>query len=179
MAYSSASLTLATIVQVVIAGPFYPTAMKALVFSRVIEMDLLIFLSTSATYIFSVVSFGYLVAKETLSTGQFFETSTRLVTLIMVGRWVATLARQKAMDSNSIRSLQASTAILVDKESGTEREIDARLLQYGDTFRISLTPESRPTALLLMGLLKLTSLCSLVNLGRWRNILSPWCSLGL
>lgn len=136
VAYSSASLTLATIVQIVIAGPFYPKALKALIFSRVIEMDLLIVLSTSAAYIFSVVSFGYLIAKHPLSTGQFFETSTLLVTLIMVGRWVAALARQRAVESISIRSLQPSTAILVDQESGTEREIDARLLQYGDTFKV-------------------------------------------
>ncbi|KAH7030720.1 p-type copper atpase [Microdochium trichocladiopsis] len=141
VAYSSASLALATVVQVVIAGPFYPKALKALVFSRVIEMDLLIVLSTSAAYIFSVVSFGYLIAEKPLSTGQFFETSTLLVTLIMVGRWVTALARQRAVESISIRSLQASTAILVDKESGTEREIDARLLQYGDTFKV--LPDSR------------------------------------
>ncbi|KAL4788787.1 E1-E2 ATPase-domain-containing protein [Aspergillus venezuelensis] len=136
VAYSSASLTLATVVQVVIAGPFYPKALKALIFLKVIEMDLLIVLSTSTAYIFSVVSFGYLIAKKPLSTGQFFETSTLLVTLIMVGRWVAALARQRAVESISIRSLQASTAILVDKESGAEREIDARLLQYGDIFKV-------------------------------------------
>ncbi|KAF5598202.1 Cu2+-exporting ATPase [Fusarium pseudoanthophilum] len=141
VAYSSASLALATIVQVVVAGPFYPKAIKALVFSRVIEMDLLIVLSTSAAYVFSVVSFGYLIAGKPLSTGQFFETSTLLVTLIMVGRWVAALARQKAVESISIRSLQSSTAILVDEKTGTGREIDARLLQYGDVFRV--LPDTR------------------------------------
>ncbi|RAL06014.1 cation-transporting P-type ATPase PCA1 [Aspergillus ibericus CBS 121593] len=141
VAYSSASLALATIVQVVIAGPFYPKALKAFVFSRVIEMDLLIVLSTSAAYIFSVVSFGYLIAEKPLSTGQFFETSTLLVALIMVGRWVAALARQRAVESISIRSLQASTAILVDKEGATEREIDTRLLQYGDIFKV--IPDTR------------------------------------
>ncbi|KIL93765.1 cu2+-exporting atpase [Fusarium avenaceum] len=141
LAYFSASLALATVVQVVIAGPFYPKALKALIFSKVIEMDLLIVLSTSAAYIFSVVSFGYFVAGKPLSTGQFFETSTLLVTLIMVGRWVAALARQRAVESISIRSLQASTAILIDTESGTEREIDARLLQYGDTFKV--LPDTR------------------------------------
>ncbi|RTE82670.1 hypothetical protein BHE90_002828 [Fusarium euwallaceae] len=141
VAYSSASLALATIVQFVVAGPFYPKAIKALVFSRVIEMDLLIVLSTSAAYIFSVVSFGYLIAGNPLSTGQFFETSTLLVTLIMVGRWVAALARQRAVESISIRSLQASTAILVDKKTKTEREIDARLLQHGDVFKV--LPDSR------------------------------------
>ncbi|KAF5970937.1 putative P-type ATPase [Fusarium bulbicola] len=141
VAYSSASLALATIVQVVVAGPFYPKAIKALVFSRVIEMDLLIVLSTSAAYLFSVVSFGYLIAGKPLSTGQFFETSTLLVTLIMVGRWVAALARQKAVESISIRSLQSWTAILVDEETGTEREMDARLLQYGDVFKV--LPDTR------------------------------------
>ncbi|KAI4663739.1 uncharacterized protein J4E78_004157 [Alternaria triticimaculans] len=139
IAYGSASLALATIVQVVIAGPFYPKALKALVFSKVIEMDLLIVLSTSAAYIFSVVSFGFLVSGKPLSTGEFFETSTLLVTLIMVGRWVASLARQKAAESISIRSLQTPTALLVD--DAEEREIDARLLQYGDIFKVA--PDSR------------------------------------
>ncbi|EON98444.1 putative copper-translocating p-type atpase protein [Phaeoacremonium minimum UCRPA7] len=140
IAYGSASLALATIVQVVIAGPFYPKALKSFIFSRMIEMDLLIVLSTSAAYIFSVVSFGYLVAHKPLSTGEFFETSTLLVTLIMVGRYVAALARQKAVESISIRSLQASTAILVNDDA-TEKEIDSRLLQYGDVFKV--VPDSR------------------------------------
>jgi heavy metal translocating P-type ATPase len=140
IAYNSASLALGTIVQVVIAGPFYPKAIKALVFSRVIEMDLLIVLSTSAAYIFSVVSFGYLVVGKPLSTGEFFETSTLLVTLIMVGRSMASLARQKAAESISIRSLQAPNAVLVAHD-GSEKEIDARLLQYGDGFKVA--PDTR------------------------------------
>ncbi|KAL8893308.1 MAG: hypothetical protein Q9192_005398, partial [Flavoplaca navasiana] len=139
--YGSASLALATLVQFVIAGPFYPKALKSLMFSRMIEMDLLIVLSTSAAFIFSVVSFGYLVAGQPLSTGEFFETSTLLVTLIMVGRYASALARQKAVESISIRSLQASTATLVDQAGGRKTEIDARLLQYGDVFQID--PDSK------------------------------------
>ncbi|KAI1105184.1 heavy metal translocatin [Jackrogersella minutella] len=132
--YGSVSLALATIVQVAIAGPFYPKALKSLVFSRVVEMDLLIVLSTTAAYTFSVVSFGYQVSGQPLSTGDFFETSTLLVTLIMVGRWISALARQKAVESISIRTLQASTATLISS-SGTETDIDTRLLQYGDIFK--------------------------------------------
>lgn len=139
IAYGSASLALATMVQFIIAGPFYPKALKALIFSRIIEMDLLVVLSTTAAYVFSVVSFGYLVAGQPLSTGEFFETSTLLVTLIMVGRYVAALARQKAVESISFRSLQASTAVLV--EGGSEREIDVRLLQHGDVFKV--IPDSK------------------------------------
>ncbi|AJQ12518.1 Pca1p [Saccharomyces cerevisiae YJM1355] len=136
----SASMGLATIIQVLIAGPFYSNALKSLIFSRLIEMDLLIVLSTSAAYIFSIVSFGYFVAGRPLSTEQFFETSSLLVTLIMVGRFVSELARHRAVKSISVRSLQASSAILVD-ETGNETEIDIRLLQYGDTFKV--LPDSR------------------------------------
>ena len=138
--FVSISLAFATIIQFVVAGPFYPKALKALIFSRVIEMDLLIVLSTSAAYIFSVVAFGHLVAHKPLSSGEFFETSTLLVTLIMIGRYIAALARQKTVESISIRSLQTSSATIVDKD-GVEKEIDARLLQYGDVFKVS--PDSR------------------------------------
>ncbi len=139
--HGSVSLALASIVQVVVAGPFYPNALKALIFSRMIEMDLLIVLSTSAAYVFSLVSFGYLVSGRPLSTGQFFETSTLLVTLIMVGRFVSALARQKAVESISIRALQIPTAILAAEDGTREKEIDSRLLQYGDIF--SVMPDSR------------------------------------
>ncbi|KAK9368310.1 copper-translocating P-type ATPase [Lipomyces kononenkoae] len=139
--YSSASLALATIVQVVIAGPFYPKALKSLIYSRMIEMDLLIVLSTSTAFIFSVVSFGYLAAGQPLSTGEFFETSTLLVTLIMIGRYVGALARQKAVESISLSFLQTPTAILVDEAGSNEREIDVRLLQYGDIFKV--VPDSK------------------------------------
>ncbi|KAJ4368852.1 hypothetical protein N0V83_005934 [Neocucurbitaria cava] len=137
--FSSICLAFATIIQFVVAGPFYPKALKALVFSRVIEMDLLIVLSTSAAYIFSVVAFGRLAADRPLPTGQLFQTSTLLVTLIMIGRFVAAFARQKAVETISIRSLQSSMATIVDEDA--EKEIDARLLQYGDVFRVS--PDSK------------------------------------
>lgn len=134
LAYSWASLALATLVQFLIAGPFHVTALKSLIFSRIVEMDLLVVLSTSTAYIYSVVSFGYLAAGHPLSIDEFFETSTLLVTLIVLGRYMAAHARQKAAEFISIRSLQASTAILVE-ETG-ESEIDIRLLQHGDVFKI-------------------------------------------
>ncbi|KIX03730.1 copper-translocating P-type ATPase [Rhinocladiella mackenziei CBS 650.93] len=139
--YGSVSLALATIIQIVVAGPFYPVAFKNLVFSRLIEVDLLIVLSTSTAYLFSVIAFAYQVKGEPLSTGDFFEASTLIVSLIMLGRFISSWARQRAAESISFRTLQASTALLVDGESKTDLEIDARLLQYGDIFKVS--PESR------------------------------------
>ena len=47
IAHGYSSLALATLVQFIIAGPFYPKAFKALIFSGIIEMDLLIVISTT------------------------------------------------------------------------------------------------------------------------------------
>ena len=134
--YGAISLGLATIIQIFIAGPFYPRALRTLIFSRTVEMDLLIALSTSAAYVYSVTAYGYQVAGKPLSTGEFFETSTLLVTIIMIGRTLSAYAKQRAMVSISIESLQTPTALLLDAETGKEQEIDARLLQYEDLFKV-------------------------------------------
>ncbi|KAF2837487.1 heavy metal translocatin [Patellaria atrata CBS 101060] len=141
MAYESASLGLATIIQALVVWIFYPSAFKSLVHSKVIEVDMLIVLSTTAAYTFSIVAFVYYVLKEPLSTGTFFETSTLLVTLILLGRFMSEFARQRATESVSIRSLQPTTALVLSRDRSTVEEIDSRLLQYGDVFRIP--PDTR------------------------------------
>ncbi len=78
-----------------------------------------------------------------LPTGEFFETSTLLVTLIMLERWMSAFARQRAVESVSIGSLQAETAVLCDADGRGDEQIDARLLQYGDFFKVP--PDSRIT----------------------------------
>ena len=134
IAYGSGSLALATLVQFIIAGPFYPKALKTLFFAGMIEMDLLIVISTTTAYVYSVIAFVYKIKGQPLSTGDFFETSTLLVTLIMCGRLASAYARRKAADSISIQALQPSTAIL--SEAGNERVIDVREFQYGDLFKV-------------------------------------------
>jgi Cd2+-exporting ATPase len=139
--YGSISLALATMIQIFVASPFYISAIKSLIFSRVIDMDLLIVLSSSTAYIFSVAAFGYLVKGDSPLVGQYFETTALLITLIMVGEYVSALARQRAVESISIQSLQATTALLVTNNGTSLRRIDTRLLQYGDIFHV--IPESR------------------------------------
>ena len=134
IAYSSSSLALATLVQFIIAGPFYPKALKALIFSRMIEMDILIVISTTIAYLYSVVAYVYQIIGIPLSTGEFFQTSTLLTTLIMCGRLASAYARKKAMKSISIEALQPSTAILVEETK--EMLIDLREFQYGDLFKV-------------------------------------------
>ncbi|RDX54158.1 heavy metal translocatin [Lentinus brumalis] len=134
-AYSIASLVLATIVQVAITGPFYISSFKSLLFSRLVETELLIVLSTTAAYVYSVVAFAFDMIGRPLVSGEFFETSTLLVTLIMLGQVVSSIARQRAIEAISIRSLQERMACIVLPD-GTESVVDVRLLHYEDTFKV-------------------------------------------
>lgn len=139
LAYGSLSLALATIIQVVVAGPFCLAAIRSLIFARAVDMNLLVALSTTVTYVVSVVSFIYLVQGHKLGIGLFFETSALLVTLIMVGRLAAAYACHKAMKSASIRSLQPTTFTVKNPADGCKsigEELDVRLLQYGDVFQV-------------------------------------------
>ena len=107
-------------------------------------MDLLIVISTTTAYIYSVVAFVYEIKGKPLPTGGFFETSTLLVTLIMCGRLLSTYARRKAADSISVQALQPSKALL--SKDGKERLINVSEFQYGDLFKVlsdSVVPTDR------------------------------------
>jgi Cu2+-exporting ATPase len=102
-------------------------------------MDMLVVISITAAYVYSVVAFSFEMAGSRLDEGQFFETSTMLITLILAGRLIAAFARVQAISAVSLRSKHNNTAVLVAMEG--DREIDARLLQYGDVFKV--LPHSR------------------------------------
>lgn len=124
-------LVLATLVQAIAVPEFYKPAISSLVYNRVIEMDMLVVISITAAYGYSVVAFGLIFAGIDLETSPFFVTSTLLISLILLGRLLAAWARKRAVKSVSLRSLQASTATLVNGG-----DIDARLLQFGDVILV-------------------------------------------
>ncbi|KAJ2966989.1 hypothetical protein NQ176_g9885 [Zarea fungicola] len=128
------SLILATFVQMIAIPDFYRPALSSLIYNGVVEMDMLVVISITAAYLYSVVAFGFRMAGRPLETAEFFETSTLLITLVILGRLVATYARVRAVQAVSLRSLQATSAVIV--ENGQDREVDARLLQYGDKFKV-------------------------------------------
>ena len=138
--YGVVSLSLATIIQVIVAGPFYPRAFRSLVLNRVIDLDLLVVLSTSTAYGFSVASFICEVKDTRLVSGIYFETSALLITLIMTGRLMSDFACLRAVRIGSIKSLQTRSALLVKSPVPSienELDVDVRLLQLGDTFRVN------------------------------------------
>lgn len=132
---SIVSLVLATFVQGIAIPEFYVGAIKSLVYSRMLEMDMLVVISITAAYGYSVVAFALTHAGYSLETGEFFETGALLITLVLLGRLVAAFAKVRAVSAVSLRSLQAEKATLVDR-SGDTTEIDARLLQFGDIFHV-------------------------------------------
>ena len=129
------TLVLGTCVQAIAIPEFYVGALKSLVYSRVIEMDMLVVISITAAYIYSVVAFGLTEVRIELEQEAFFETSTLLITLVLLGRLIASWARMRAVSSVSLRSLQAETTLLLYPDGQTGK-IDARLLQFGDTIAI-------------------------------------------
>ncbi|KAJ4310228.1 hypothetical protein N0V94_008554 [Neodidymelliopsis sp. IMI 364377] len=141
LVYAHASLALASIVQIIAWIEFVPGAIRSLWYSHVFDMDFLITLSTTAAYVFSVVSYAFQVHRKPLDSGSFFETSTLLVALILLGRVINEFARYRAAKAVSFRSLQIDKALLVDfgldKAADPQtKEIDARLLQHGDYFKV-------------------------------------------
>ena len=132
---SIVSLVLATVVQSIAVPEFYVGAIKSLVYSRIIEMDMLVVISITAAYGYSIIAFALAQTGHHLKQEAFFETGALLITLVVLGRLMAAWARARAVSSVSVRSLQAETALLL-QANGETSKLDARLLQYGDAIMI-------------------------------------------
>ncbi|KFH44981.1 P-type cation-transporting ATPase-like protein [Hapsidospora chrysogenum ATCC 11550] len=128
------SLVLASLAQLIAVPEFYIPSMTALVRNGALEMDMLVVISITAAYVYSVVAFVFRMVDEPLAIPEFFETSTLLITLILLGRLIASYARARAIQAVSLRSLQPTTALIVEDDN--LREIDSRLLQLGDCFKL-------------------------------------------
>jgi Cu2+-exporting ATPase len=135
------SLPLATMVQLLAIPIFYKPALRSLVLHHALELDMLVVVSITAAFAYSLVAFGFRMKGWPLETGEFFETSTLLITLAMVGRLLASYARIRAVAAVSLRSHHSATALLVQGGTEEDVEIDARLLQFGDLIKV--LPHSR------------------------------------
>ena len=133
--YNSISLALATFVQFYIALPLYQSSFRSLFRQHIIDMDLLVAGSTSVAYAYSIISFGFLAAGKPIDES-FFETSSLLVTLIMVGETVSAFARRRTTSAlDAVDALQVQMVNLVEK-SGV-RSIPAELVHVGDILQVS------------------------------------------
>ncbi|GKV24636.1 hypothetical protein SLEP1_g34221 [Rubroshorea leprosula] len=128
---------LVSIVQFVVGKRFYVAAGRALRNGST-NMDVLVALSTSAIYFYSVCALLYGAMTGFWST-TYFETSAMLITFVLLGKYLECLAKGKTSDAiKKLVELAPATAILVDKGGKCigEREIDSLLIQPGDTLKV-------------------------------------------
>ncbi|WP_220498152.1 heavy metal translocating P-type ATPase [Rhodopirellula sp. JC639] len=122
---------LATPVQFYVGRTFYEGAFRSLR-SRVANMDVLVTMSTSVAYAFSVAVMLLLTAgSELLGTHVYFETSATIIALVMVGHWIEGRAKTRTNGAiTSLLNLQAKTARIV--RDGNEVDVPIEEVVLGD-----------------------------------------------
>ncbi|KAK7368612.1 hypothetical protein VNO80_10640 [Phaseolus coccineus] len=130
---------LASVIQFVIGKRFYIAAGRALRNGST-NMDVLVALGTTASYVYSVCALLY-GAVTGFWSPTYFETSAMLITFVLFGKYLECLAKGKTSDAiKKLVELTPATAILVVKDKGgrtvEEREIDSLLVQPGDTLKV-------------------------------------------
>ncbi|PIN17257.1 Cation transport ATPase [Handroanthus impetiginosus] len=133
------SWALVTVVQFVIGKRFYIAAGRALRNGST-NMDVLVVLGTSASYFYSVCALLY-GAMTGFWSPTYFEASAMLITFVLLGKYLESLAKGKTSDAiKKLVELAPATAILLIKDKGgkvvREREIDSLLIQPGDTLKV-------------------------------------------
>lgn len=130
---------LVSLVQFVIGKRFYIAAARALRNGST-NMDVLVALGTSASYFYSVYALLY-GAVTGFWSPTYFETSAMLITFVLLGKYLECLAKGKTSDAiKKLVELAPATAVLLFTDKGGksfgEREIDALLIQPGDTLKV-------------------------------------------
>ncbi|CAH1427752.1 unnamed protein product [Lactuca virosa] len=133
------SWILVTIIQFGIGKRFYVAAFRALRNGST-NMDVLVALGTTASYFYSVYALLY-GAITGFWSPTYFETSAMLITFVLLGKYLESLAKGKTSDAiKKLVELVPATALLLLKDKGGknigEREIDALLIQPGDVLKV-------------------------------------------
>ncbi|XP_031278408.1 probable copper-transporting ATPase HMA5 [Pistacia vera] len=131
---------LATPVQFIIGRRFYTGSYKALRHGSP-NMDVLIALGTNAAYFYSVYTVLRAATSPDFEGTDFFETSSMLISFILLGKYLEVLAKGKT--SEAIAKLmdlapETATLLTLDDEGNVinEEEIDSRLIQKNDVIKI-------------------------------------------
>ncbi|NRD76465.1 copper-translocating P-type ATPase [Bacillus sp. BRMEA1] len=125
---------LATPVQFLIGKQFYVGAYKALK-NKSANMDVLVALGTSAAYFYSLYLAWMSIGRHPYSVELYFETSSILITLIILGKLFEAKAKGRSSEAiKKLMGLKANTAI-VERE-GIEQEIPIEDVLVGDLLHV-------------------------------------------
>ncbi|XP_015939045.1 copper-transporting ATPase HMA4 [Arachis duranensis] len=131
---------LSTPVQFIVGKRFYVGSYHALR-RRSANMDVLVALGTNAAYFYSVYILIKALTSDTFQGQDFFETSSMLISFILLGKYLENLAKGKTSDAlGKLTQLVPDKAYLVDMDADenviSETEIDTQLIQKGDILKI-------------------------------------------
>ncbi|KAJ6943458.1 hypothetical protein NC652_009048 [Populus alba x Populus x berolinensis] len=131
---------LSTPVQFIIGRRFYTGSYKALRRGSA-NMDVLIALGTNAAYFYSVYSVLRAAGSPDFEGTDFFETSSMLISIILLGKYLEVMAKGKTSEAIAkLMDLGPETAILLTLDDYgnilSEEEIDSRLVQKNDVIKI-------------------------------------------
>ncbi|PPD96928.1 hypothetical protein GOBAR_DD06029 [Gossypium barbadense] len=125
---------LVSVVQFVIGKRFYVAAGRALRNGST-NMDVLVALGTSASYFYSVGALLY-GAITGFWSPTYFETSSMLITFVLLGKYLECLAKGKTSDAIKKLSRTCTGYSIVGGNIIGEREVDALLVQPGDILKV-------------------------------------------
>ncbi|XP_057735189.1 copper-transporting ATPase HMA4-like [Arachis stenosperma] len=131
---------LSTPVQFIVGKRFYVGSYHALR-RRSANMDVLVALGTNAAYFYSVYILIKALTSDTFQGQDFFETSSMLISFILLGKYLENLAKGKTSDAlGKLTQLVPDKAYLVDMDADenviSETEIDTQLIQKRDILKI-------------------------------------------
>ncbi|USK61868.1 heavy metal translocating P-type ATPase [Peribacillus asahii] len=126
-------MALATPVQFIIGKQFYVGAYKALR-NKSANMDVLVAMGTSAAYFYSVYQ-AFISIGNHHTAQLYFETSSILITLIILGKLFEAKAKGRSSEAiKKLMGLQAKTALVI--RNGEELEIPLEEVIVGDTLLV-------------------------------------------
>ena len=116
---------LATPVQFIVGKQFYLGAWNSLK-NKTGSMDTLIAVGTTAAYVLSLYNILF-----NPMAGQYFETSAVIITLVVLGKWLEAIAKNKTSDAiKKLMNLTPKTAIVI--KNGKETEVAVDSIAVGD-----------------------------------------------
>ena len=140
------SFVLATPVQFIAGWPFYRGSYYALLKRFRANMDVLVALATSIAYVYSAFIVLYEAAGQQADTGPIFDSSALLITIILLGKWLETIAKGRAASGiAALTSLRPQQASIVSRTASTDaatdayalvKEVDVDLVEAGDLLRV-------------------------------------------
>ncbi len=136
----AAQWVIATVMQTIVAWPFYRSAWRALK-AWSANMETLITIGSLAAYFWSVALWLELVDLGATSDGLhgvfYFETSVVVLAMVTLGKRLEQRARQQALDALAkLTSMSTTLVSRWDKADGTWKQVDPNTIGPGDRLRI-------------------------------------------